>query len=172
MKKAKIIKPKIIPFLFICPVLIINLLFFCLPFLQSLSMSFFEWPFLGEKTFVGLLNYKELLIDKQFHISLLFTLKYTLFVTPALFVTAFALALLIDSKFKGVTLFRTIYFSPVVISMTSCSLIWLWIYNDLYGILNHILLKWNIIDEGILWMGSESTSLPAIIFMINDPAPG
>ncbi len=166
MKKTKKLKKSIIPFLFICPVLVINLMFFCLPFLQSLAMSFFEWPLLGEKTFVGLLNYKELLMDNQFHVSLLFTLKYTVFVTPALFVTAFALALLIDSKFKGVTLFRTIYFSPVVISMTSCSLIWLWIYNDLYGILNYLLLKWNIIDEGVLWMGTESTSLPAIIFMI------
>lgn len=97
---------------------------------------------------------------------LLFTLKYTVFVTPVLFVTAFALALLIDSKFKGVTLFQIIYFSPVVISMTSCSLIWLWICNDLYEILNYLLLKWNIIDEGVLWMGTESTSLPAIIFMI------
>ena len=134
--------------------------------LQSLAMSFFEWPLLGEKTFVGLGNYQTLLADDQFRTSLLFTMKYTLFVTPALFLMAFILALLIDGKFKGVTLFRTIYFSPVVISMTSCSLIWLWIYNDLYGILNYILQKLHIIDEAILWMGSEKTSLPAIVFMI------
>lgn len=155
-----------IPFLFICPVIVMNLIFFCLPFLQSLAMSFFEWPLLGEKTFVGLGNYQTLLADDQFRTSLLFTMKYTLFVTPALFLMAFILALLIDGKFKGVTLFRTIYFSPVVISMTSCSLIWLWIYNDLYGILNYILQKLHIIDEAILWMGSEKTSLPAIVFMI------
>lgn len=156
----------VIPFLFICPVIVMNLIFFCLPFLQSLAMSFFEWPLLGEKTFVGLGNYQTLLADDQFRTSLLFTMKYTLFVTPALFLMAFILALLIDGKFKGVTLFRTIYFSPVVISMTSCSLIWLWIYNDLYGILNYILQKLHIIDEAILWMGSEKTSLPAIVFMI------
>ena len=156
----------VIPFLFICPVIVMNLIFFCLPFLQSLAMSFFEWPLLGEKTFVGLGNYQTLLADDQFRTSLLFTMKYTLFVTPALFLMAFILALLIDGKFKGVTLFRAIYFSPVVISMTSCSLIWLWIYNDLYGILNYILQKLHIIDEAILWMGSEKTSLPAIVFMI------
>lgn len=129
-------------------------------------MSFFEWPLLGTKIFVGLENYKELLMDGQFRVSLLFTLKYTLFVTPALFVVAFVLALLIDGKFKGVTLFRTIFFSPVVISMTSCSLIWLWIYNDLYGILNYILLRFHMIEEPVLWMGTEKTSLPAIVFMI------
>ena len=164
-KKGKLHR-SVIPFLFICPVIVMNLIFFCLPFLQSLAMSFFEWPLLGEKTFVGLGNYQTLLADDQFRTSLLFTMKYTLFVTPALFLMAFILALLIDGKFKGVTLFRTIYFSPVVISMTSCSLIWLWIYNDLYGILNCILQKLHIIDEAILWMGSEKTSLPAIVFMI------
>lgn len=164
-KKGKLHR-SVIPFLFICPVIVMNLIFFCLPSLQSLSMSFFEWPLLGEKTFVGLGNYQTLLADDQFRTSLLFTMKYTLFVTPALFLMAFILALLIDGKFKGVTLFRTIYFSPVVISMTSCSLIWLWIYNDLYGILNYILQKLHIIDEAILWMGSEKTSLPAIVFMI------
>ena len=164
-KKGKLHR-SVIPFLFICPVIVMNLIFFCLPFLQSLSMSFFEWPLLGEKTFVGLGNYQTLLADDQFRTSLLSTMKYTLFVTPALFLMAFILALLIDGKFKGVTLFRTIYFSPVVISMTSCSLIWLWIYNDLYGILNYILQKLHIIDEAILWMGSEKTSLPAIVFMI------
>lgn len=164
-KKGKLHR-SVIPFLFICPVIVMNLIFFCLPFLQSLAMSFFEWPLLGEKTFVELGNYQTLLADDQFRTSLLFTMKYTLFVTPALFLMAFILALLIDGKFKGVTLFRTIYFSPVVISMTSCSLIWLWIYNDLYGILNYILQKLHIIDEAILWMGSEKTSLPAIVFMI------
>ena len=164
-KKGKLHR-SVIPFLFICPVIVMNLIFFCLPFLQSLAMSFFEWPLLGEKTFVGLGKYQTLLADDQFRTSLLFTMKYTLFVTPALFLMAFILALLIDGKFKGVTLFRTIYFSPVVISMTSCSLIWLWIYNDLYGILNYILQKLHIIDEAILWMGSEKTSLPAIVFMI------
>ena len=164
-KKGKLHR-SVIPFLFICPVIVMNLIFFCLPFLQSLAMSFFEWPLLGEKTFVGLGNYQTLLADDQFRTSLLFTMKYTLFVTPALFLMAFILALLIDGKFKGVTLFRTIYFSPVVISMTSCSLIWLWIYNDLYGILNYILQKLHIIDEAILWMGSEKTSLPAIVFLI------
>ncbi|RHV34921.1 sugar ABC transporter permease [Ruminococcus sp. OM05-10BH] len=164
-KKGKLHK-SVIPFLFICPAVVINLLFFCLPFLQSLTMSFFEWPLLGEKTLVGLENYQTLLADDQFRTSLLFTLKYTLFVTPALFLVAFVLALLIDGKFKGVTLFRTIYFSPVVISMTSCSLIWLWIYNDLYGILNYILQELHIIDDPILWMGTEKTSLPAIVFMI------
>lgn len=95
-----------------------------------------------------------------------FTLKYALFVTPCLFILAFALALLINGAFAGVNLFRSLYFAPVVISMTCCSMVWLWIYNDLYGVLNYILENIGIIDEPILWMNSSETSLPAVIFMV------
>lgn len=160
------LKKRIIPIVFILPAMLINLIFFAWPFLQSLLMSFYEWPVLGEKTFVGLQNYKALLSDELFWSALGFTMKYALFVTPCLFVLAFILALMIDGRFKGVTIFRTIYFAPVVISMTSCSLVWLWIYNDLYGILNYILLKLHVIEESVLWMGDAKTSLPAVIFMV------
>lgn len=98
--RTRKIKKIVIPLIFIAPVLIINILFFCLPFLQSLLMSFFEWPLLGEKTFIGLENYRELFADEQFRVSLVFTLKYTLMVTPALFLVAFVLALLIDVDLK------------------------------------------------------------------------
>ena len=129
-------------------------------------MSFYDWPVLGEKTFVFLENYRALLEDTQFWHSLFFTLKYALFVTPCLFILAFILALLINGAFAGVKLFRSLYFAPVVISMTCCSMVWLWIYNDLYGVLNYILQSLRIIDEPILWMNSADTSLPAVIFMV------
>lgn len=160
------LKSQMIPILFILPAMLINLMFFIWPFVQSFIMSFFEWPVLGSRTFIGLENYMDLFSDEQFWNALIFTMKYAIFVTPCLFFLAFALALLIDGKFKGVTIFRTIYFSPVVISMTSCSLVWLWIYNDLYGILNYLLLKLNIIDDPVLWMGNVNTSLPAVVFMV------
>lgn len=160
------LKAQMVPILFVLPAMLINVVFFVWPFIQSFIMSFFEWPVLGEKTFVGIKNYVHLFGDEQFWNALVFTMKYAIFVTPCLFVLAFALALLIDGKFKGVTIFRTIYFSPVVISMTSCSLVWLWIYNDLYGILNYLLLKLNLIDEAVLWMGDVKTSLPAVVFMV------
>ena len=104
--------------------------------------------------------------DKQFWTSLTFTLKYALFVTPCLFILAFILALLVNGTFRGVNIFRTLFFSPVVISMTCCSMIWLWIYNDLYGVMNYLLQMTGLIKEPILWMNSAKTSLPAVIFMV------
>lgn len=153
-------------YLFVVPALMLNFVFFILPFFQSLLMSFYDWPVLGEKTFIFLDNYVKLFQDGQFWHSLFFTLKYALFVTPCLFILAFALALLINGAFAGVNLFRSLYFAPVVISMTCCSMVWLWIYNDLYGVLNYILENIGIIDEPILWMNSSETSLPAVIFMV------
>lgn len=150
-------------YLFILPAVALNIIFFIFPFLQSLLMSFYDWPVLGEKTFVFLDNYRALFEDTQFWHSLGFTLKYALFVTPCLFILAFVLALLINGAFAGVNLFRSLYFAPVVISMTCCSMVWLWIYNDLYGVLNYLLQSIGIIDEPILWMNSADTSLPAVI---------
>lgn len=163
-KKKKRITIK--SYLFVIPALMLNFVFFILPFFQSLLMSFYDWPVLGEKTFIFLDNYVKLFRDGQFWHSLFFTLKYALFVTPCLFILAFALALLINGAFAGVNLFRSLYFAPVVISMTCCSMVWLWIYNDLYGVLNYILENTGIIDEPILWMNSSETSLPAVIFMV------
>lgn len=153
-------------YLFVAPAMVLNLVFFVYPFIQTLRMSFYDWAVLGEKKFIFLKNYAALLQDHQFGVSLGFTLKYALFVTPCLFLLAFILALFIRGSFAGVNLFRSLYFSPVIISMTCCSMIWLWIYNDLYGVLNYILQTTGLISDPILWMNSSSTSLPAVIFMI------
>lgn len=159
-------KQNLISYLFVLPAMVLNVVFFIYPFIQTVIMSFFDWPMLGEKTFVFLDNYINLFQDGQFWTSLVFTLKYALFVTPCLFILAFILATLINGSFAGVNLFRSVYYAPVVISMTCCSMVWLWIYNDLYGILNYIMQVLGIIDEPILWMNSAETSLPAVIFMV------
>ncbi len=156
----------IVAFLFVAPAMILNLVFFIYPFLQTVVMSFFDWPMLGERSFVFLDNYIALFQDHQFWVSLTFTLKYAVFVTPCLFILAFILATLINGSFAGVNFFRSVYYAPVVISMTCCSMVWLWIYNDLYGVLNYLMQAIGLIDEPILWMNSSSTSLPAVIFMV------
>lgn len=151
---------------FVIPALLLNFVFFIYPFLQSAIMSFFDWPIIGEKLFIGFRNYVELFQDVQYWNALWFTLKYTILITPGLFIVGLVLALLINSRLRMVSLFRAIYFMPVVISMVSASLMWLWIYNDLYGLLNYYLLSLHIVQEPIHWMGDASTSLPAVSFMI------
>lgn len=153
-------------YLFVLPAMLLNVVFFIYPFIQTLRISFYDWSILGGKKFIFIKNYVTLVQDKQFWTSLTFTLKYALFVTPCLFILAFILALLVNGTFRGVNIFRTLFFSPVVISMTCCSMIWLWIYNDLYGVMNYLLQMTGLIKEPILWMNSAKTSLPAVIFMV------
>lgn len=152
--------------LFILPLLIINIIFFVIPFLNSAYMSLFKWELLKEPKFIGVENYLNAFLDKKFIGSLIFTGKYAILATVMIFVVAFIMTLLVHHTFKGIGIFRTIYFLPVVISMSASSNIWLWIYNELYGVLNYILLNLNIIDKPIAWMHNASISLPAVCIMI------
>jgi len=151
---------------FILPALLLNIVFFIYPLFKAFIISFYKWPVLGPKIFLGFKNYINIFSDTVFWDSLYFTFKYTMMVTPLIFILAFLLAMLIKRKLPGTTFFRAIYFMPVVISMVSSSLLWLWIFNDIYGILNFYLQKIGIIDEAVVWMGQASTSLPAISAMI------
>ena len=165
-KTMSAVKKYITSYAFVLPAMILNLVLFLYPFMQTVVMSFYDWPILGAKKFILFDNYVRLFGDEQFIKSLVFTLKYALFVTPSLFLLAFLLAIIVNGTFRGVSFFRSIYYAPVVISMTCCSMVWLWIYNDLYGVLNYLLQRFHIIESPILWMNAAETSLPAIIFMI------
>jgi multiple sugar transport system permease protein len=153
-------------YVFIAPALLLMGVFFGYPLLRAFQMSFYRWPVLGEKEYLGLQNYTNLMGDSQFISSLTFTVTYTLWVTPAIFLVAFVLALLVNQRLHGTTLFRSVYFLPVVMSLVAASLIWLWIYHDLFGLMNYVLLELGIIRNPIVWMGEVQTSLPAIVVMI------
>ena len=165
-KRARYIRKLLFNMAFILPLLIVNITFFVIPFVKSLYMSLFDWKLLGNKLFIGLANYAKAFQDPKFLHSLKFTFQYGIIVTPLLFIVAFIMAILVNQSFKGVGIFRTIYFLPVVISMTASADIWLWIYNELYGVLNHLLMNFGIIDSPIAWMHMPSTSLPAVCIMV------
>ena len=165
-KRARYIRKRLFNMAFILPLLIVNITFFVIPFVKSLYMSLFDWKLLGNKLFIGLANYAKAFQDPKFLHSLKFTFQYGIIVTPLLFIVAFIMAILVNQSFKGVGIFRTIYFLPVVISMTASADIWLWIYNELYGVLNHLLMNFGIIDSPIAWMHMPSTSLPAVCIMV------
>ena len=152
--------------LFILPALLLEGIFFGYPLVQAIWMSLHNWPVLGNPTFIGAQNYTNILTDNHFWNALGFTILYTLTVTPPIFIAAFGLALLVNQPLRGIVFFRSIFFLPVVISMVSASLIWLWIYHDLYGLFNYILLNLGLIEKPVVWMGQLQTSLPAINNMI------
>lgn len=153
-------------FIFLLPVMMFATIFFFIPLIKVVYMSFFEGAILGESVFVSLGNYKVLLEDAEFWRAMGNTLIYAIIVTPIIFIPAIFLAVLLNKKTKGVKFFRAIYFLPVTISLVVASYIWNWIYSDLYGILNYILRSLNIISEPILFFGSTWMARFSVSIMV------
>jgi multiple sugar transport system permease protein len=98
--------------------------------------------------------------------SLVNNMLFTIFVVPIQSGIALALALLVNQKIRGVNVFRTTYFSPVVTSMAVISVVWIFLYNPDVGLINRFLstISFGLI-EPINWLGEKRTALPAILIM-------
>ncbi len=154
-----------IPFLYLSPALIIILLFQIFPIFYAFQLSFFKWDMITAKVFVGLKNYINLLQEPDFWKSVLVTFYYVGVSIPVGLSLSLFLAILINSKIKGVGFFRTSFFLPYVTSTAAIALVWLWIYNSKdYGLLNYILGLFGI--NPVKWLESPTWAMPAIILML------
>jgi len=150
----------------VLPTVIFVAVFFIIPLLMTAFMSLHDWPLFGPRTFIGLQNYTSLLEDRQFIKSLDFTGRYTLVITPLIFIVAFILASLVQRKMRGIGIFRTIFFLPVVIGLGTSSLLWVWLLNDQVGIINKILLDLHFIPKAQLWLARPDTAMNVIIISV------
>jgi multiple sugar transport system permease protein len=152
--------------LFVLPSVVFVGLFFIIPLLMTVWMSLTDWPLLGSPHFIGLGNYRTLTSDSTFWQSLGFTTKYTVVITPAIFLVAFGLALLVRQKVPGVGLFRTAYFLPVVIGLGTASLLWVWMFNDQVGVFDGILQGLGLVKDPVEFLADPLGALIAIVVMI------
>ena len=155
-------RASIAPWLFISP-WILGFLFFTLgPLAFSLTMSFYDWPVVGERTFIGINNYQTMLtLDPQFWESLWITVKFAALFVPLNITLSFLLAVLLNTKVRGTGFFRTAFYLPSVISGVALVTIWSWIYSHQYGLLNYMLSFAGI--DGPNWLGDANWSIFAII---------
>ena len=155
--------------LFLLPNIIGFIIFTTGPVLASLGISLLEWNLLNPPTWLGLDNYIAMVQDVEFWHSLWATLYYTLGSVPLGIVLALALAMALNQKIRGIALYRTIYFIPVVSSMVAVSLMWRWMYNPTGGMLNYILSGifsfFSLPIQPPDWLQSTTWAMPAIIFM-------
>ncbi|SDN13455.1 multiple sugar transport system permease protein [Psychrobacillus sp. OK028] len=153
---------KKVPYLFILPWIIGFLVFTLGPLIFSLIMSFFNWPITSEPTFVGIENYKTMFTqDPQFYKSIIITFKFAAIFVPLNLAIALILALLITQPLKGMKFFRTIFYLPAVVSGVAISIIWGWIFNSEYGILNYILSLIGV--EGPMWLVDPKWAIFTIV---------
>jgi len=151
---------------FVLPSVAFVSLFFLVPLIITAFMSLHNWPLLGDRHFIGLGNYRTLASDTTFWNSLIFTIKYTVVITPIIVVIAFGLALLVRQHLPGVGLFRTAYFLPVVIGLATASILWIYMFNDQTGVFDGILQGLGIIKAPVEWLNEPTGALLAIVVMV------
>lgn len=155
-------RPAARPWLYLAPAFLVYGLFWVGPAAYSLYLSFFDWDMASpQKTFVYLDNYRRVLTDPVFRVSLLNTVVYV--VATVLLGTALGLglALLIQSRRRGREVYRFVVFMPVVTSITVITLIWLFLFNTQVGAVNQLLAAVGV--TGPNWLNNPATALLAII---------
>lgn len=151
------------PYLFILPWTIGFLVFTLGPLVLSFVMSFFDWSITGTPKFRGLGNYIEMFTtDDQALKSLSISLKYAAIFVPLNMIIALVLAMLISQPVKGAKFFRTIFYIPAVISGVAVSIIFGWLLNGNYGVINYLLSLLGI--DGPQWLVDPKWAIIAVIF--------
>jgi len=150
--------------LFASPWIIGFLCFALYPISSAIYYSFTRFNLMQTPRWLGLGNYKELFFsDQDFWISLYNTMYYTIIALPLGTVIAICAAMLLNADVKGMSIYRTIYFLPVIVPIVASAIMWLWILNPRHGMINAILRIFG--TKGPPWLASPVWSKPALILM-------
>lgn len=152
------------PYLLLSPALIIMAIFSIYPIVNMFFLSFFDWNMISpEKTFVGLANFIDLFMDEKFYQICLNTGIYVVFTVAINLILGVALALFFYKNSVMSKFLQSISFFPYIVSLASISLLWMWIMNKDFGLLNMILDVFNI--ESVDWLGNVNTALYSLILI-------
>jgi multiple sugar transport system permease protein len=153
-------------YLFIAPGLIHFAIFTVFAVGFAFYISFHQWNIIKpDKPFVGLENYLRLFEDPRFLRAVTNTFTFMLGI-PLGLASGLSVALLLNTKVRGQAIYRTLFYLPVVTPLVVSSIIWKWVYQGDYGLLNYYLLKLGIIDQKIVWLADPDLALPALIIMM------
>ena len=148
---------------FISPWIVGFIIFTAYPLIASAYYSLCDYDVLTKPVFIGLSNYQEMFSDSVFWQSLFNTLIYAAFAIPIGLITSLFFAILLNSNIKGKSIYRTIYFLPSLIPIVASSMVWLWIFNGKYGLVNYGLSLIGI--TGPEWITNALWTKPALILM-------
>ncbi|SDB61170.1 carbohydrate ABC transporter permease [Butyrivibrio sp. INlla16] len=132
--------------LFILPTMLGLFILNIYPMIDTIKQSFYKTGDFGKgNKFVGLANYQKVLGDSEIWQTLWNTAKYAIVEVPLSLVIALLLAVLLNKKLKGRDVFRTIFFLPMVVAPAAIAMVWKWLYNSNFGLINnvfHIKVNW------------------------------
>lgn len=150
-------------FLWISPWIFGFVVLTLLPLLGSLYISFTEWKIISDPVWVGLKNYETLFTEELFPKSLRVTFIYCAMTIPISMAMTFGTAMLLNGDLPYSGILRTIYYLPCVVSGVATSLLWSYIFNYRFGMLNQILKVFGV--QGPNWLGDERWSLISLAIM-------
>ncbi len=149
----------------LAPSLLVVALVALVPLLQTISQSFTNARLASERAvlFVGLQNYINLLQDADFLHSIWITVQFTVMTVAFEFLLGLGIAMVVNSNFKGRGFMRAAMLVPWAIITVVSAQMWKWMYNDVYGVFNDLLVdKLHILGSNIAWVSDPGTSIPAI----------
>jgi multiple sugar transport system permease protein len=151
-------------YLYLAPTLLGLLIFSAGAIIASFFISFTNWQLVLPPVWIGLKNYINLLQLPEFWQVLRNTVYYTVGYVPLALTLPLFMALLVNQKLKGITFFRTTYFLPVVTSGVAIALVWGWMYNPSFGVINYLLEKLFGL-EGPRWLADPKWAMPSLIII-------
>jgi multiple sugar transport system permease protein len=153
-------------YLFLLPGLVLFLVFTVVSSVYAFYLSFHKWNILEPaKPYVGLDNYRRLFHDEQLRRAIVNTIYYTVATVPLEIIIGLGIALLLNHEIRARGVFRTLFYIPVVTPLVIAAIIWKWVYQGDYGLLNYYLLKLHIINQPLLWLADKQLAMPAVVGM-------
>lgn len=162
----KLTRRRYVGLIYVAPALLFVGAFVAYPLVKLFLMSLTNSSLLGGEEFVGWKNYARAFQDETFWHSLLFTFKYTLFITPILMGLGFALALLTSATSRVAKITRGVVFLPVVIGLGSSSFLWIGLFDEQVGLVNKLLQDLHVISQPVVWFVDANLALWAVIISI------
>lgn len=159
---------QVMPLALLSPAVLVTLAIVFFPMIQTAWMSLHNYVLFRPKNFdwVGLQNYFNIFQDEVFWISLRHTILWIVITVPAQALLGLATALLLNQKFPWRPLARALIIIPWALPSVVIALMWAWVYDSNYGILNDLLLRVGILETSIPWLANPDTALYAIILTL------
>ncbi|MBV7336541.1 sugar ABC transporter permease [Chloroflexi bacterium TSY] len=150
-------------YLFISPFLLGFFLFFVGPALVAAWLTVYDWNMIQRPFYIGLGNFRKMIEDDLFYQSLKVTAYYSLVSVPVSLVLSFVIALLMNFKARGIALFRTIYYLPSIVPAVANAVLWSFMFNTEFGLINALLDFLGF--SKIAWLQDPRWAMPAMILM-------
>ncbi|MCG8477764.1 MAG: sugar ABC transporter permease, partial [Spirochaetales bacterium] len=153
------------PYVYLLPACIVLGVFFFFPLARAFFYSLHEYSLLSAPVWTGLENYRRLTGDEAFRSAFFNSITYFLVVVPCLVTIPLLIAVLVNQPLRGVTVFRAIYYLPVVTSFVVAAVMWRWMYTE-NGVLNYVLLTvFPFVTRPIQWLTDARIALYSVMIV-------